>query len=278
MKHYKLFAAALCLAHALCLVLWFSACDDTLKVEDNPNITRVFLVGDALKGWNDYDGSPLARPMLRTGDTVFSFRGNLTTGFLKISCDEIPDWDGYWYLPPKDTVLNTGREQPVTFSVKGDGGEDGPKWEITLAAQYAVTLDKAAGTIKCEMVGDFRPEGTSDVFYKMWFVICDPAPLSLEMEQAGDNWIISRQPLRANDYVKFYGESLPRTDWNAPYSLKWFCPLSNGAPLPKPADNIGAKVFKYGADNAFAWSNPSAAFFMITLSPRDGTVTFDQVP
>ena len=282
MKHCKLSAFIAVCAAMLCAVLLFPACDDTLKLEKNPSITRAFLVGDALKGWTDYDGSPLTRPMSRTADTVFVFKGNLTSGYLKISCDEIPDWDGRWYLPPKDdTVLNTGREQPAAFSITGDGGEDGPKWEITQAALYTVTLNKAAGTIKCETVGAFEPEGTTDVFTHMWLILCEAAPRSVAMERNGDDWIIPSQRLFANTYVKFYGESLERTDWDSPYSLRWFCPLSDAAPaIPGVGDDSAeAGMFKYGADNSLAWKSPStSAYYSITLRPREGTVTFVQAP
>ena len=261
----------------------FVSCDDALQVEANPNITQVFMVGDALKGWTNYDKTPLAQPMLRTGDTVFEYRGNLTAGFLKISCDEIPDWDGHWFLPPKfDTVLNTGRELPMTYSPSGDGGETGAKWEITESAQYTVTLNKAGKTIKCEKTGGYMAEGTADTFSHMWLIICNSAaPQSFEMVREGGNWIAVRQRFLSGTYVKFYGESIPRTNWDAPYSLKWFCPIADGAPIPDDAapDSADNKKFTYGADNTFAWKSPAvSAFYKVTLRPAEGTLAFVEVP
>jgi len=261
----------------------FSACDDRLKVENNPNITAMFLVGDAVKGWRYPDKTPAAVPMMRTGETTFEFRGNLTPGFLKISCDEIPDWDGSWYLPPKtDTRLNTGRDIKMAFTRSGDGGETGPKWEITEAALYRIVVNKAQNTVRCLREDDFIPEGTNDIFTNMWFILCHMnAPESIQMKRDGEDWVLERQRILNNQYVKFYGEALPRTDWDTPDSLRWFCPLLDEAPLPGPDTPLTElnKLFTYGGDNTLSWGNKEAsAFFKIILSPRTGTVSFEVVP
>jgi len=271
MKYFK----PIIFIHVLYVVVLFSACDDRLNIENNPNITRVFLVGNALRGWTDYDKSPLAEPMLRTGDTVFQYKGNLSTGFLKINCDEIPDWDGNWFLPSKtDTVLNTGNKIKMSFSPDGDGGETGPKWQITESAQYIITLDKAAGTILCERTGDYIPIGTADFFSDMWLIVClQYEPWSEPMIKTGDNWSITTD-LKNGHYVKFYGESIKRTDWDTPYSLKWFCPLEDSEPALDGLFNTGTRMFKYGADNAFAWSINSDGVYTITLNPVTGMIDF----
>jgi len=252
----------------------FPFCDDTLKIENNPNITSVFMVGDALKGWTDYDKSPLAHPMLRTGDTTFEFMGNLTTGFLKFSCDEIPDWDGRWYLPPDgDTRIDTGAAIKMSFSTGGDGGEDGHKWVISDNALYHITIDKTHGTIKCLRKGDYAPQGTSDVFSHMWLIFCDiERPYAEAMTKSGENWTITRN-LSGSRYIKFYGETLERTDWDIPYSLKWFCSLSDGETVLDDGVNTGTRNFKYGADNTFSWFL-LAGDYVITLNPGLGKVTF----
>jgi len=272
-----------CFAAVLCAILLFASCDDRLMVENNPNITRMFLVGDALKGWTDYDKSPLAEPMLRTGGTTFVYRGNLSAGFFKISCDEIPDWDGKWFLPQKtDTVLTDGSEFVMRFSVSGDGGETGAKWQITKSSLYTISIDKSTRTIKCEedVSGEFIPTGTNDIFTHMWLIVCRPeAPYPYAMTRTSDNWTITRD-LRNGEYIKFYGEAVPRTDWDSPYSLKWFCSLADGESALDSALNTGTRKFKYGADNTLSWLIPNSPqdqrSYTITLRPREGTVTFER--
>jgi len=166
----------------------------------------------------------------------------------------------------------------MAFSINGDGGETGPKWEITEPALYTITFDKSTKTIVCERSGDFMPEGTNDFFTHMWLIICRPeAPYPFEMERDGGNWKITRN-LQNTEYIKFYGESIPRNEWDTPYSLKWFCSLVDGELILDSGSDSGTRYFKYGADNTFSWRVPSVGVgpgnYTITLSPGEGTVSF----
>ena len=286
-----------------------SACDDSLAIENNPDISNAWLVGDAALGWTDNDGSPLTRPMLRTGENTFEYRGNLTAGFLKINCDIIPDWDGRWYLPEKDTVLNNNMKQPVLFSLKGDGGEKGRKWEITGSGHYNIILNKKNSTIECYKEGEFENESIGDAFTHMWLVVAGinlviedkpesrkmyrgtgipgewikpPAIDSMEWEKITtnpDTWVIITV-LRSGWYAKFNGEDIPRTVWETPSSpvksSKWFCPPDDGKEAKEEVK------FRYGGDNALAWrivtgtASPATLnrSVLIFLNPRTGTAKF----
>lgn len=277
MKQYKPVLAAVLLS-----ALLFCACDDSLKIEKNPDIKYAWLVGDAASGWSDSNGNPITRPMPRAEKDIFEYRGNLTTGFLKINCDEIPDWDGRWYLPANDTVLNNNKKQAIVFSAKGDGGETGFKWEINESGHYYITLNKKSSTIECSKTGDFRPEIISDKFNHMWLIIAGTKlpmvdlPESHEMEKSGDDWTITTQaPLRSGWYVKFNGEDTPRTVWesaaNPWYSSKWFTPPDNDDLA------VGTVNFRYGGENALAWKITATKKYTITLRPKNGTVIFTPI-
>jgi len=268
------------LAAALFTALLFAACDDSLEIEKNPDINFAWLVGNAALGWSGSDGRPLARPMPRTGNDTFEYRGNLTAGFLKISGDEIPDWDGRWYLPAKDRVLNDNAKQPIVFSVRGDGGETGAKWEINESGFYNITLNKKNGTIECIKTAEFQPELIGDTFDQIWLVIAgarlpmEDVPESHPMIRNGDDWTITTPfVLRSGWYVKFNGESIPRTVWESPenpfYSGKWFVPPDEG----KSAS--GSVLFRYGGDNALAWKITATREYKITLKPREGVILFE---
>ena len=261
-----------CLKLAICVFVLclFLACDDSLDIEKNPVISKVSLIGDAARGWEDFYKNPLPLFMERTGEDVFEFRGSLSAGFLKISADAVPNWDGCWFLPSADTVLNNGLAQSMVYSIKGDGGENGPKWEISKPALYNITLNKKTKTIQCTEEGEYVPEGTNEIFSSMYFVLCrQDAPQSYPMTKTGDNWVITRN-LSVGNYIKFNGENLPRIEWEVPFpSLKWFCPLADGTPVS------GTAIFKYGADNSFAWRVNTQGSYTVTLNPREGTVSFE---
>ena len=278
MKQYKPVLAFLLFA-----VLLFSACNDSLEIEKNPDISHVWLVGDAALGWSDSDNKPLVRPMLRAGSDTFEYYGNLTAGFLKINCDEIPDWDGRWYLPAKDTILNTNSKQKILFSPGGDGGETGFKWEINNSGSYHIILDKKNSTIECLKRGEFEPEMIGDVFNKMWLVVSgslfpENKPESRPMTRNSDgSWSITTL-LRSGWYIKFNGEDIPRTLWESaanPYrSSKWFCP-----PVDSQTTVGKDKLFRYGGDNALAWkvsiTGSASGNVTITLKPKEGKIDFE---
>ena len=235
-------------------------------------ITAVSLVGDAALGWEDGDGNPLPLFMNSAGEDTFVYEGALTAGYLKISCDTVPNWNGRWFLPSVDTVLNDGDEHTMEYSITGDGGEDGPKWQITADAQYLITLNKETRTIQCVKTGEGQPVGTTDTFNNMWFILCGiDAPHSSAMTASGDDWTIT-VTLNANTYVKFNGEDDPRTVWGTAAvpdtSMKWFYPSANGTAA---ADTVN---FRYGADSPNAWRIASSGEYTITLRPQAGTVTF----
>lgn len=261
----------------LTLALVISACDDTLKVEENPSslISVVSLVGDAAMGWVNGDGDPLPQPMQNKGGGIHEYSGNLKQGYLKISCDAVPSWDGRWFLPPQDEVLNNGGSHAMNYSITGDGGESGPKWQITAAGKYKITLDINTRTLVCTADGEMDPEGTNDVFTALWLIKCtESAPVPMGMTKSGDTWTWTGA-LETGTYLKFNGEATAPTAWedlSDPEGIKsqrWFCPPEDG----KFA--TGTLAFVYGYDNTYAWRVTAGGDSVtITLNPKAGTVTF----
>jgi hypothetical protein len=259
------------------LALVLGACDDTLNVEKDPSslISVVSLVGDAALGWRNEDGDPLPQPMESKGNDTYEYLGDLKQGYLKISCDQVPSWEGRWFLPPQEEVLNDEAPHSMNYSVTGDGGESGPKWEITAAGKYRVTLNTKTKTILCTAEGEMDPVGTDDVFNALWLIKCtESAPVPLGMTKSGDTWTWTGI-LETGTYIKFNGEDSAPTAWEdlddpeSPKSAKWFCPPENA----KPAS--GTLAFSYGYDNSYAWRvSAGSDSFTITLDPKAGTVAF----
>ncbi len=116
----------------------------------------IYLVGDASPaGWS-IGG---ATPMQATDDPyVFTWRGALNMGELKLTCDKKEDWNGAWFMPAEADKQPTGETEPMLFLDKSDeafkaqyldvmvGGID-QKWKITAAGSYLITLNQLEETI-----------------------------------------------------------------------------------------------------------------------------------
>lgn len=108
---------------------------------------NLYLVGDATpSGWTI--GTAVA--MTKVDDYNFSWRGSLTAGSMKISCDRKSDWMGAWFMSATDGAEPTGEEQIMTFVDKindSKAGDVDRKWKITQAGIYTITCNQLTETI-----------------------------------------------------------------------------------------------------------------------------------
>lgn len=116
----------------------------------------IYLVGDATPcGWSIDD----ATPMQATEDPyVFTWKGTLNAGEMKLTCDKKSDWNGAWFMPTEGDKEPAGEEEPMLFVDKSDdsfkaqyldvmiGGVD-QKWRIKSSGVYLITLNQLEETI-----------------------------------------------------------------------------------------------------------------------------------
>ncbi len=120
----------------------------------------IYLVGSAApSGWDL--GNATAMTVDATNPFVFTWKGNLVAGELKLSCDKQSDWNGAWFMPTTSNAQPTGKPEQMLFVNKSDDtftaqyldinvGDIDQKWNITASGGYTITLNQLTEQITIE--------------------------------------------------------------------------------------------------------------------------------
>lgn len=116
----------------------------------------IYLIGDASPaGWTIGE----ATPMQATNEPyVFTWKGTLNAGELKLTCGKKDDWSGAWFMPAEADRQPTGEVERMLFIDNSDEtfkaqypdvmiGSIDWKWKITAAGSYMITLNQLEETI-----------------------------------------------------------------------------------------------------------------------------------
>lgn len=120
----------------------------------------IYMVGDATAaGWTIDNAVPM---QATDSPYIFTWKGTLSAGELKLTCDKKNDWNGAWFMPAEADKQPTGETEAMLFLDKSSdafkaqyldvmiGGID-QKWKIKTAGSYKITLNQLEETISIVM-------------------------------------------------------------------------------------------------------------------------------
>nr|WP_320057512.1 SusF/SusE family outer membrane protein [uncultured Bacteroides sp.] len=118
--------------------------------------TGLYLVGSASpSAWDLANATAMEAT---SSPYEFTWRGLLSVGELKISCDKKTDWSGAWFMPDTKDKAPTGTTENMLFVDKSSTdfkalypdvnlGDVDMKWKIAVAGTYVITANQLKETI-----------------------------------------------------------------------------------------------------------------------------------
>ena len=252
-------------AAVLLAALLFSACDDTLLLEDNPAFNSMwFILCDS--------SAPQSSAMTKNGDNWTTVQSLYANDYIKFCGNDeqptvwataaTPDNTRRWFCPSENGAPASGTVDYVY------GKDNAFAWRIMTSGTYTINLNPRAKTITFGGGGGTGGPLPDILSENLWLVKTKEAQhLSAAdfFPMTGAGGVYTWEGALAGIY-KFCAVDTPAT-----YSDGvWFVPDSPGAaPKGVPEDAF------FGNESDYAWYIPRG-HYTITMTPDEETVTFTQ--